>query len=82
MAAAWYSMHMFNIRKKGIVQTDETKIQDILNRSVAEILPSRGELATLLRSGKRLRVYVGADATGPHLHLGHATNFIVLEKSL
>lgn len=31
-------------------------------------------------SDKKLRIYIGADATGPELHLGHATNFMLLER--
>ncbi|MBI4032608.1 tyrosine--tRNA ligase [Candidatus Berkelbacteria bacterium] len=31
-----------------------------------------------LRAGKKLRMYIGADATGPHLHIGHATNLLLM----
>lgn len=60
--------------------TDENKIDEILTRSIQEILPTKEKLKELLLSGKQLRIYIGADATGPALHLGHATNFILLEK--
>ena len=63
-----------------IIITDENKIDEILFRSVKEILPTKEKLKELLLSGKQLRVYIGADATGPALHLGHATNFMLLEK--
>jgi tyrosyl-tRNA synthetase len=66
--------------EKGQVNTDSSVIDEILARSVAEILPSSDELKKKLLSGKRLRVYIGADATGSDLHLGHATNFLLLEK--
>ncbi|MFA6158513.1 MAG: tyrosine--tRNA ligase [Candidatus Paceibacterota bacterium] len=66
--------------KKSVVDTDSKKIEEILSRSVSSVLPSREALATALSSGKRLRFYIGADATGPSLHIGHATNFMVLEK--
>src|SRR5687768_10904054 len=59
---------------------DEELIDEILSRSVAQVLPSKEKLQAVLLSGQKLRVYVGADATGPHLHLGHATNFLLLEK--
>ena len=62
------------------INTDEKKIKELLSRSVVEVLPLGDKLETLLKSGKQLRVYIGADATGPVLHLGHATNFIILEK--
>ncbi len=59
---------------------DEKLIDDLLSRSVAEILPSKEHFKKELLSGKKLRIYIGADATGTALHLGHATNYIVLEK--
>ncbi|MBI4117990.1 MAG: tyrosine--tRNA ligase [Parcubacteria group bacterium] len=62
------------------VLTDEKKIDEALERSVANILPSKEALKKILLTGKRLRFYIGADPTGPDLHLGHATNFILLER--
>ncbi|MDQ3014457.1 MAG: tyrosine--tRNA ligase [bacterium] len=62
------------------IDTSEASIRNILERSVAVILPSKDELVKALQSGNRLKMYVGADATGPTLHLGHATNFMLLEK--
>jgi tyrosyl-tRNA synthetase len=62
------------------VNTDPKKIEEILTRSVQNILPSRDMFKSMLLSGKRLKIYIGADATGPKLHLGHSTNFILLEK--
>lgn len=60
--------------------TDEKTIDDILTRSVVEVLPSRDLLKKELMSGRQLRIYIGADATGSSLHIGHATNYILLEK--
>ncbi len=60
--------------------TDEKKIDELLSRSVKEILPTKDKLREILLSGKKLRIYIGADATGSALHLGHATNYMVLEK--
>lgn len=62
------------------IDTNEQKIDELLSRSVEEILPGKKELKELLLSGKRLRIYIGTDATGASLHLGHATNYIILEK--
>lgn len=62
------------------VNTDPHKIDELLNRSVKEILPSREELRAQLRKGTRLKIYIGTDATGTSLHLGHATNYLILEK--
>lgn len=61
-------------------QNKEALIEDILERSVAEILPSREKLREALLSGKKLKIYIGTDATGRSLHLGHATNYMILEK--
>lgn len=61
------------------IVTDEKKIDEALERSIANILPSKEALKKKLMEGKRLRFYIGADPTGPDLHLGHATNFILLE---
>jgi len=62
------------------VITDEKLIDELLSRSVAEILPSKKDLKDLLTSGKRIRIYIGTDPTGTSLHIGHATNYIILEK--
>jgi len=68
---------IFNNNK---VVKDEKLVEDILKRSVSAIYPNKEDLKKKLLSGERLRIYTGADATGTQLHLGHATNFIVLEK--
>lgn len=56
------------------------EIEELLTRSVAEILPTKESLKEALLSGKKLRIYIGTDATGSSLHLGHATNYMILEK--
>lgn len=66
--------------KTSRVITDEKIIDEILSRSVADIYPEKQELKKVLMSGKKLRIYTGADATGPQLHLGHSVSFILLEK--
>lgn len=52
--------------------TKEEKIEEILNRGVANVIPNRAELKKVLLSGKTLNVYLGVDPTSTHLHLGHA----------
>ena len=47
------------------------KIDQILNRSVKQILPNKEGLEKLMDS-KKIRVYLGVDPTGPKLHLGHS----------
>ena len=46
--------------------------EQILNRGVASIYPSREYLKSRLEKGEKLTIYLGIDPTGPSLHLGHA----------
>ena len=62
------------------VNTDEKMIEELLTRSVKEILPSKDDLRKALMSGTPLKIYIGTDATGTSLHLGHATNYLILER--
>jgi len=60
--------------------TDKKKIDEVFDRGlVAEIVPSREALMKFLLSGKRLKIYIGADPTATSLHLGHAGNYLFLE---
>src|SRR3989338_6692979 len=58
----------------------DKNVEERLSRSVKEIIPSKDALAEVLLSGKKLKIYIGTDATGEALHLGHATNYMILEK--
>lgn len=49
----------------------DDKIIELLTRGVDKIYPSREALETILRSGKKLKLYQGFDPTGDKLHLGH-----------
>ncbi len=42
-----------------------------MNRGVIAVYPSKEFLQSRLNSGKRLKIYMGIDPTGPTLHLGH-----------
>lgn len=53
------------------VSTDSSAIASLLSRGVENVYPNHDALSTALASGKRLRVYLGVDPTGPTLHLGH-----------
>ena len=55
-------------------------VEELLSRSVGEIIPSKESLREALESGKKLRIYIGTDPTGTSLHLGHATNYMILER--
>ena len=51
---------------------DERKIEEILSRNVEEAI-DREHLRAALLSGKKLRVKLGIDPTGAHIHIGWAT---------
>ena len=51
--------------------TKQLQIQELLERAVENIYPSFDFLESLLKSGKKLTIYLGVDPTGPTLHLGH-----------
>ncbi|MEK7451065.1 MAG: tyrosine--tRNA ligase, partial [Patescibacteria group bacterium] len=53
------------------------KIDELLTRGVANIIPSKEELRKVLSSNKKLNVYLGIDPTATRIHLGHA---VVLRK--
>ena len=61
------------------VLKDEKRINNLLEKGVDEIFPSKEELKKLLLTGKRLKVYQGFDPTGPSLHIGHAVAMRKLE---
>lgn len=48
------------------------KIEELLTRGVANIIPNKQELGKILHSDKKLNIYLGIDPTSPHIHLGHA----------
>jgi tyrosyl-tRNA synthetase len=47
------------------------KIEELLTRRVEKIYPSKKALEKVLRSGKKLKLYLGIDPTATRLHLGH-----------
>ncbi|MGB8815872.1 MAG: tyrosine--tRNA ligase [Minisyncoccia bacterium] len=54
------------------IDTDEKKIDEILNRGIENIYPNREFLKKKLLSGERQTIYLGIDPTGPSLHIGHS----------
>jgi len=56
--------------------TDQKKINEVLTRGVAEILPDKKTLTALMIQ-RPIKLYLGIDPTGSFLHLGHA---VVLRK--
>src|SRR5215204_5448965 len=61
------------------VDTDDARIQEILNRGVAEIIV-RDELEKKLKSGRKLRVKLGIDPTGPVMHIGRSVPLMKLRQ--
>lgn len=56
------------------------RIEEILTRGVANIIPSKDSLENLLKSGKKLNIYLGIDPTATKIHLGHAVPLRKLQK--
>jgi len=54
------------------------KPDSTLMRGVEAVFPSSEAFQQVLASGRKLAIYHGVDPTGPHLHLGHATNLLLL----
>src|SRR5215471_8263828 len=63
-----------------LINTDPDLIEEILTRSVETIYPSKEALKEKLLSGKQLRIYMGIDPTATYVHIGHATNYLILER--
>src|SRR3990167_10198433 len=56
------------------------KIEELLNRGVANIIPSRKALEDKLKSEERLNAYLGIDPTATKIHLGHAVTLRKLQQ--
>ena len=58
----------------------DKKIEEIIDRGIiVDILPTKKEFFEALKT-KKLRFYIGADATSDSLHLSHAKNYQLLEE--
>lgn len=51
---------------------DDPAVAALLSRGVENVYPDVQSVARVLESGKKLRIYLGVDPTGPTLHMGHA----------
>lgn len=60
--------------------TSSEQITEALTRSVDTVYPSRQALKKALSSGKQMKIYVGIDPTAAYVHLGHSTNYLILER--
>ena len=57
----------------------KVEVKEVLTRQVAEILPSKAGLESLMAK-KKIRLYLGIDPTGVRLHLGHAIGLRKLQQ--
>lgn len=62
------------------VITDKQQVDELLERGVENIYPSRDFLEKELLSGKQLTLYTGYDPTGPSLHIGHGITMAKLRQ--
>lgn len=56
------------------------QIDELLNKGVERIYPSKEEFEKALLSGNKIKIYLGVDPTGEHLHIGHAASLLFLSK--
>lgn len=56
------------------------KIEELLTRGVANIIPGKNDLRKLLEIGKKLNIYLGIDPTATKIHLGHAVPLRKLQQ--
>ncbi|PJE74543.1 MAG: tyrosine--tRNA ligase [Candidatus Taylorbacteria bacterium CG10_big_fil_rev_8_21_14_0_10_41_48] len=57
------------LTQKVVVKNSD--VSEFLNRGVEAVFPNKEDFEKALLGGKRIRVYLGIDPTGPTLHLGH-----------
>lgn len=65
---------------KSNVNTDDSAIAAFFDRKLADIFPTKDEFEKALKSGRRLRFYMGADCTAPKLHIGHMIPFMKMAE--
>src|SRR3989344_5808277 len=63
-----------------MIKTKMDKIEELLTRGVANIIPGKAELEKVLRSSKKLNIFLGVDPTAPRIHLGHGVNLRKLQQ--
>jgi tyrosyl-tRNA synthetase len=61
------------------VDTSPEAVEDVLSRAVVDLIV-RDDLDKTLRSGRKLRVKLGIDPTGPLLHIGRAVPLFKLRQ--
>lgn len=63
----------------GGVDTSDEKVHEVMTRAMAEIIV-REDFEKQLRSGRKLRVKLGIDPTGPLLHIGRSVPLFKLRQ--
>jgi tyrosyl-tRNA synthetase len=61
------------------VNTSDAVVQEIMTRGVVEVIV-REDLEKALRSGRKLRVKLGIDPTGPLMHVGRSVPLLKLRQ--
>jgi tyrosyl-tRNA synthetase len=56
------------------------QITEVLTRGVANIIPGRDEFEKVLRSDRKLNIYLGIDPTATRIHIGHAVPLRKLQQ--
>ena len=59
---------------------DEEQGRELMERRLENSFPSKEEVLAKLKSGSKLKVYLGIDPTGPDLHLGHTIPLLFLKQ--
>jgi tyrosyl-tRNA synthetase len=71
-------MYLHSLIVRGILMPMD-RMEEILARGVANMIPDRNKLKVALES-KKLNIYLGIDPTAPRIHLGHAVPLIKLQS--
>lgn len=58
----------------------KANLQEWIDRGIENYFPSKEIFLNMLQAKKKYSIYLGVDATGPLLHLGHSTNLFILRK--
>ncbi len=55
-------------------------INEVITRRVTNVIPNKVKLEEMLKSGKKLNVYLGIDPTATRIHIGHAVALRKLQE--
>lgn len=57
-----------------------SQIDEILTRTVTNVIPNKKDLEKVLKTGKKLNIYLGIDPTATRIHIGHAVALRKLQQ--